>query len=217
MTEALIQGTDEWRRARCGSLGASQLADALAKTKTGWGASRENLLAQLLAERLSGVPTEGFTSAAMQHGIDTEPEARSAYSFRYDCDVAECGLIRHPLIKGTHASPDGLVGELGMVEIKCPNTATHLATLLGASIPQKYLYQMQWQMACTGRDWCDFVSYDPRLPEEYRLYVHRVHANRDLIAELETEVRAFLAELAKREEALRAKYERPRLSVVAAG
>jgi putative phage-type endonuclease len=189
------QGSLEWRLARCGSLGASRVADALAKTRSGWGASRANLMAELIAERLTGVPAENYTNAAMQWGTVTEPEARTAYEFRHDVDVRQVGLVRHPVIAMTHASPDGLVGDDGLIEIKCPNTATHIETLLGASVPGKYLTQIQWQIACTRRQWCDFVSFDPRLPEEHRLFVKRVPRDDKLIGELEREVETFLAEV----------------------
>lgn len=195
MTENLIQGSAEWRQARCGSLGASRVADALAKTKSGWGASRANLMAELIAERLTGVPADNYTNAAMQWGTATEPDARAAYEFRHDIDVGLVGIVRHPVIAMTHASPDGLVGEDGLIEIKCPSTATHIETLLGASVPGKYLTQIQWQLACTRRAWCDFVSYDPRLPEEHRLFVRRVPRDDRFIEELEREVETFLAEV----------------------
>jgi putative phage-type endonuclease len=207
MTE-LIQGSEEWKLARCGSLGASRLADAVARTKTGYGASRANLMAELLVERLTGLPTEGYTNAAMQWGTEKEPEARAAYEFRADVDVAQVGIATHPSISGTHASPDGLIGEDGMLEIKCPNTATHVETLLGDEIAGKYVTQMQWQMACTGRKWCDFVSYDPRLPESMALFVKRVQRDDVLIATLETEAKKFLAELDAKVSELRARYER---------
>lgn len=191
----LVQGTEEWRAARAGSLGASQISDALAKTKTGWGASRANLAAQLVVERLTGKPTEGFTSAAMLWGTEQEPEARLAYEFATDVSVVQVGLVPHPTIKGTHASPDGLVGEDGLLEIKCPQSATHIETLLGGAIPAKYQTQMLWQMQCTGRQWCDFVSFDPRMPEEMRLFIKRLDRDDARIAELEAEVTAFLTEI----------------------
>lgn len=203
----LIQGSPEWKAARCGSLGASRIADAVARTKTGYGASRANLMAELLTERLTGVPTESFMNDAMRWGQEHEPEARAAYCFRADADVIEVGLIRHPVINGTHASPDGLVGDDGLVEIKCPNTATHLETLLGATVADKYVKQVQWQMACIDRLWCDFVSYDPRLPEEMRLHVTRIHREPAVINQLEKEVTAFIAELDGKVAALRERYQ----------
>jgi putative phage-type endonuclease len=204
----LIQGTEEWKLARCGSLGASRLADAVARIKTGYGASRANLMAELLVERLTGIPTEGFVSPAMQWGTEKEPDARTAYEFRTDVDVVEVGIVPHPTIQGTHASPDGLVGDDGLIEIKCPNTAGHVETLLGDEIAGKYVTQMQWQMACTGRKWCDYVSFDPRLPESMALFVKRVHRDDKRIAELETEARAFLAELGGKVAELLKRYEK---------
>lgn len=204
----LIQGSAEWLAARCGSLGASSLADAIARTKTGWGAGRANTMARLVAERLTGFPQDSYSNAAMQWGTDTEPEARTAYEMLTDCPVAEVGLIRHPSIAGTHASPDGLVGEDGLVEIKCPNTATHITTLRSGTVEGKYLTQMQWQMACTGRAWTDFVSYDPRMPGEMRLWVQRAPRDGERIAELEKLVREFLAETDATVAELQAKYGR---------
>jgi hypothetical protein len=131
----------------------------------------------------------------MQHGLDTEPEARAAYEFRTDTEVEPCGFILHPTIAMTGASPDGLVGENGLIEIKCPNTATHLETLLTGNIAGKYDTQISWQLACTGRQWCDYISYDPRLPESMRLFVQRVKRDNAAIMALQTEVMVFLAEL----------------------
>ena len=196
MTEAgIIQRSPEWFAARCGSLGASQLADALAKTKAGWGASRANLRAKLVVERLTGQQEESFTSAAMQWGVDKEDEARTAYSFATGHHVKEVGLYRHPTIIGTHASPDGLVGDDGCVEIKCPNSATHIEVLKNNQIAHRYLLQMQWQMACADRQWCDFISFDPRMPDNLMLYVQRVERDNEMLAILESEVSAFLAEV----------------------
>lgn len=189
------QGTDEWKRARLGMVTASRIADVTARTKTGWGAGRANYMAELIAEILTGSPRDTFTNAAMQWGTDTEPYARSAYSFMFDADVTEVGFVLHPTIGGSGASPDGLVGSDGLVEIKCPQTATHLDTLLGAEIDGKYIKQMQWQMACTGRAWCDFVSFDPRLPERMQLHCRRVERDDETINGLETAVLEFLDEL----------------------
>lgn len=190
-----VQGTDLWRAQRMGKVTASRISDVIAKTKTGWGASRANYMAELLAERLTGVPAERYTNAAMQWGTENEPEARAAYSFRVNQDVIEVGFIDHETIPMTGASPDGEVGPDGLVEIKCPNTSTHIDTLLGDPIDGKYIAQMQWQMACTGRLWVDWVSYDPRLPESMRLFVERVPRNDAMIQTLEKEVIAFLKEL----------------------
>lgn len=191
----IVQGSAEWKQIRLGKVTASRVADVVAKTKTGWGASRANYLAELLAERLTGVPADSYTNAAMMHGTEQEPNARAAYEFRADAEVVQIGFIHHPTIEMSGASPDGLIGTEGMVEIKCPNTATHIETLLGGKVPAKYETQMQWQIACAGRAWCDFVSYDPRLPERMRLFVARVQRDKKRIAELETFVVEFLAEL----------------------
>jgi putative phage-type endonuclease len=199
----LIQGSPEWHAARCGSLGASQVHDALTRTKTGWGAARANLIASIVVERLTGQPTETVCSPAMQWGKDKEPEARNAYAFYKGVEVAEVGLVTHPALTGTHASPDGLIGDDGLIEIKCPNTATHIETLTGAGVPAKYVTQMQWQMACTGRAWCDFVSFDPRLPAELSIYIKRVERDEGQIAELTAGVSDFLGEVEAKLNALR--------------
>ncbi len=195
MTEQLIQGSPEWFQARCGLVTASRVADLSAKTKTGWGASRANYMAELVAERMTGIPATSYTNAAMQWGIDTEPQARAAYEFYRDVTVSQVGLILHPKIAMSAASPDGLVGDHGLVEIKCPNTATHIETLLSPTVAGKYDTQMQWQMACTGRQFCDFVSFDPRMPADLSMAVRRVVRDDKRIAELEGLVADFLAEL----------------------
>jgi putative phage-type endonuclease len=201
------QRSAEWFAARLGKATASRVADIIAKTKTGPSTSRKNYAAQLVAERLTGVPAETFTNGAMQWGTDTEAEARDAYRVHTLCEVKECGFIDHPTIGMSGASPDGLIGDDGLLELKCPNTATHIDTLLGKSAPAKYVHQMQWQMACTGREWCDFVSFDPRLPETMRLFVVKVRRDDGLIAELEAEVRAFLSEVDETVTQLRSRYE----------
>ena len=206
--QEILQGTQEWYALRVGKVTASRVADVIAKTKTGFAASRANYMAELIAERLTGIPASSFTNAAMAWGTEKEPEGRAAYEFRMDAEVALVAFIDHPTIGMTGASPDGLVGNDGLIELKCPNTATHIETLLGDEIAGKYLTQMQWQMACTGRQWCDFVSYDPRLPESMRLFVKRVDRDDVRIAELEKIVGAFLEELDFKVSALRALYDR---------
>ena len=189
------QGSPEWFAARLGKVSASRVADLTAKTKTGVAASRANYAAELVAERLTGVTAEKYSNAAMAWGTETEPQARSMYEFMRDCDVVEVGTVLHPTIEMACASPDGLVGDDGLIEIKCPNTSTHIETLLGDSIAGKYITQMQWQMACTGRQWCDFVSFDPRMPGDMQILVKRVPRDDAMIASLEEQVSAFLAEI----------------------
>lgn len=198
------QGTPEWLAARCGKLTASRIADAAAKTKTGWGASRSNLMAELLVERLTGSPTAGYESSAMAWGRENEAYARAAYEFYRDCSVELVGLIDHPRITMAAASPDGLVGGAGLVEFKCPNSATHIDTLLSSTIDGRYITQIQWQMACTGRVWCDYCSFDPRLPERLRLFVKRVPRDNARISELEALAEDFLREVSTKELALAA-------------
>lgn len=201
------QRSAEWFAARLGKATASKIADLMATTKSGPAASRANYAAQLVAERLTGELAETLTSAAMQWGTDTEAEARAAYCFFRDAEVVEVGFVDHPTVAMSGASPDGLVGTDGLLELKCPNTATHIATLSGKSVPGKYVKQIMWQMACTGRKWCDFASYDPRLPESMRLIVIRLHRDEAMIAEIEAAVTTFLSEVDETVASLRAAYE----------
>jgi putative phage-type endonuclease len=201
------QRSAAWFEARLGKATASRIADIVAKTKSGYAATRKNYAAQLVCERLTGNPAETFTSPAMQWGTDTEAEARHAYRQHALCEVRECGFVDHPTVAMSGASPDGLIGDDGLLELKCPNSSTHIETLLGKSAPAKYVHQMMWQMACTGRAWCDFCSYDPRLPEEMRLFVIRLHRNDEMIAELEREVAIFLEEVDATVQALRSQYD----------
>jgi putative phage-type endonuclease len=194
MTE-IVQGTDEWFAARLGKVTASRVADVIAKTKTGYSTSRDNYMAQLVCERLTGQKGESFSNAAMQWGTDTEPKAREAYMAAKFEIVTEVGFVNHPTIEAAGASPDGFVGDLGLIEIKCPNSHTAIETLLSQTVPSKYNTQMQWQMVCTGRHWCDFVSFDPRLPAELQLFIKRVEYDPVFGAMLEKEVIGFLKEL----------------------
>lgn len=208
MSVDLIQGSAEWKAYRCGRITASRIGDIIAKTKSGWGASRANYLAQLVAERLTGEVAESYTNSAMQWGTDREPDARAAYEFRRDVEVAQVGFIDHPAIAMAGCSPDGLVGDDGLIEIKAPLTATHIETLLDQCVPSKYEPQIQWQLACTGRKWVDFVSFDPRMPEAMSLFITRVERNDARIDELESLVRGFIVELDHRVDALKALYIR---------
>lgn len=208
LPDEIIQGSAAWFAARCGRVTASRVADVVARTKTGYGASRANYAAELIAERLTGCTAPSFTNAAMQHGVDQEPVARAAYEARTGVTVDLVGFVDHPEIAMSGASPDGLIGDDGLLEIKCPNTATHLDTLLSETVPGKYVTQMQWQMACTGRAYCDFVSFDPRLPANMALFVRRIERDVSLILELESEVAAFLAEIDVKVAALTERYGR---------
>jgi putative phage-type endonuclease len=189
------QGSPEWFAQRLGKVTASRVADVIAKTKTGYSTSRDNYMAQLVCERMTNTVAESFTNSAMQWGTETEPLARAAYEAHADVLVDEVAMITHPTIEAAGASPDGLVGDYGQLEIKCPNTATHIDTLLTQTVQSKYLTQMQWQMACTGRLWCDFVSFDPRMSEGLQLFVKRVPRDDAYIQMLEKEVIQFLTEL----------------------
>lgn len=202
----LVQGSPEWLAARAGKVTGSRVSDVIARTKTGWGASRDKYAGDLIAERLTGAPAARYTNAAMSWGHEQEPVARAAYEFFADADVSLVGFVPHPAIQMTGASPDGLVGDLGLVEIKCPETHTHIDTLLGQNVPSKYVTQMQWQMACTGRAWCDFASFDPRMPAHMQLFVRRVVRDDTLIADLEREVAVFLREIDARLASLNGMY-----------
>ena len=182
------QRTPEWLAARLGKVTASRVADVMAKTKSGYSASRQNYMAQLICERLTGKQSESFSNAAMQRGTELEPIARSEYEIRNDVMVFETGLVIHPDIEHFGASPDGLVGDAGLVEIKCPNTATHIEYAVSGKPPTKYLLQMLWQMECTGRSWCDFVSYDPRMPYNMQLFVVRIQRDDKRLEEIRSEV-----------------------------
>ena len=206
----MIQGSDEWFAARLGKVTASRISDCVAKTAKGaWGATRSTYMGELIVERLTGERGNTFTNQAMEWGTAKEPEARAAYEFRYDASVVEVGFVEHPLIPMAGASPDGLQGDNGLIEIKCPfNSKAHIETLLRQAPPPEYLDQMQWQLACTDRQWVDFISFDPRMPESMSLYVHRVQRDSKRIAELETMVREFLAELDAKVAELKAIYDR---------
>lgn len=191
------QGSDEWKRLRLGKVTASRIADLMAKAKSGTGpsASRSNYAAQLVCERLTGECADSYQNDAMRYGTENEPLARAAYEFHSDVTVTLTDFADHPRIQHSGASPDGLIGDDGLIEIKVPNSATHIDTLLNQKIPTRYELQMTWQMACTGRQWCDFVSFDPRLPEEMRLFVKRFPRSDTRIAEIEREVEIFLGEV----------------------
>ena len=190
------QRTQAWFAAKLGKVGASRIVDVISFRRDGSPSkAREDYMIELVAERLTGQITERYCTREMQWGIDMEPEARSAYEVAQGVLVSTCGFLEHPTIAGAGASPDGLVGDDGLVEFKCPTTATHIRTLLRGEADPQYIPQMQWQMACTGSTWCHFASYDPRLPEPYQLAAHLVHRNDSYIDGLEAQVLAFLREV----------------------
>ena len=186
------QGTDEWFAARLGKVTASRAADVMTKKGS---AARANLSAQLVLERLTNTKGESFSSAAMQWGVDQEPFARAAYEAHSGVWVDTVGFVQHPTIERAGASPDGLVGHDGLVEIKCPNTSTMIDTLLTGKVPSNYVTQMQMQMACTGRAWCDYAVFDSRMPVKAQLFVKRVQRDQKFIDDLNKEIIAFLAEV----------------------
>ncbi len=206
-TSELTQGSSAWKAARCGIVTASRVADILAKTRLGPAASCTNYEAQLIAERLTGKPSESYTNAAMRWGIDTEPRARAAYEFETDNQVVEVGFVKHPRIANFGCSPDGLIATEGLIEIKCPQTATHINTLLSQKVPGKYVTQMQAQMACTDRQWCDFVSFDPRLPFDMQLFIKRIDRDDERIHEMEKEVVLFLDQLFSKIKELKSRFQ----------
>jgi putative phage-type endonuclease len=194
--KTLEQGTEEWLKVRLGKVTASGVADVLAKTKTGASASRANYLIKLAIQRVTGEIEEGFTNDAMQWGKDHEDQARVAYEVTSGNFVDQVGFVEHPSIAWFGCSPDGLVDKDGLVEIKCPNSATHWSYIKADGPPNKYYIQMQAQMACTDRKWCDFVSFDPRMPERSQLFIKRVMREDAYIAEMEAQVKEFLDEVA---------------------
>lgn len=189
------QGTVEWHLQRLGKVTASRIADVLSKGKSGESASRKNYRTELLVQRLTGLPGESFTSAAMEWGTQTEPMARIAYEAEMGRFVNQVAFLDHPTIANYGCSPDGLIDKDGLIEIKCPNSSTHIDWMLDGKPPTKHIPQMQCQMAVTGRQWCDFVSFDPRLPDDLRLFVVRLERDQEYIEAMEAEVQKFLSEV----------------------
>jgi len=189
------QGSEEWFAQRLGKVTASRVRDVMAKTKSGPSTSRKNYMMELLCQRLTGQREEGFTSTAMLRGIELEPLARSAYEIETGEMVKEASFVVHPSYDDLGASPDGFVGEHGLIEIKCPNTAQHVACLRSGEPDSKYWWQMQCQMYCSGALWCDFVSFDDRMPEELQLFVVRVDRDEQAISTMMDDVLEFLGEL----------------------
>ena len=192
----IAQGTEAWFKSRLGHVTASRMSDVLAKGKSGEAVTRQKYRMQIIAERVSGRVAESFTSAAMEWGTEHEPLARIRYEADTGYFVDEAEFCFHPTIKWLGASPDGVIsGVNALIEIKCPNTQTHLGYRLDNKPPAAYINQMQCQMWVTGATYCDFVSYDPRVPEHLQLFVSRLQRDNDLIAKMETEVVKFLGEV----------------------
>lgn len=203
------QGTPEWKQIKLGKVSASRIDCVMAKGRGGApSATRANLMADLITERLTATPVDGFQSEDMRTGTEREPEARAAYAFYTGQEITQVGFIDHGAIAWSGCSPDSLVNEDGLLEVKCPKPATHLRTLLGGELPNDYRLQVMWQMACTGRAWVDWVSYSPAFPEHMRLFIKRVPRDPVMIVSIETEVRAFLGELDAKMAQLEAKFRR---------
>ena len=195
---AVQQGTPEWHQLRLGKVTASRVADILAKTKTGPSASRGNYLIELALQRVTKTIEESYTNAAMEWGTQTEPQARVAYEVKTGNFVDQVAFIDHPTIAGFGCSPDGIVGDSGLIEIKCPyQSAIHWGYIKSNEPPNKYFIQMQAQMAVTGAKWCDFVSFDPRMPERSQLLIVSVPIDREFILFMEAEIKQFLSEVDK--------------------
>jgi putative phage-type endonuclease len=207
------QLSEEWRTQRLGKVTASRLGDMIAKTRSGWAASRRKYMTQLMVERWKGVPYEARQNEAMRWGSLVESEAKTAYEFFCDAEIEPAPFVNHPRIAMAGASPDGFVGVAGLVEIKCPESETHLETFVGEDVPENYLPQIQFQLACTGREWCDFVSYDPRLPASMQLWVKRVLRDAGMISHLENCVEEFLFELDTRMAAIERKAKMAQMEI----
>ena len=192
----VIQGEAAWFDCKRGKIGATSLNDIMSKGRGGCqSAGSKNLMAKLAVERLTGLTAETYSNGAMQWGVENEALARAAYEFVNDVEVVQVGFVDHPFIGFAGMSPDGLVGDDGLVEIKCPNTATHIDYLRAKAVPSEYVKQVQWQMACSGRLWCDFMSFDPRMPQRLQSFIVRVWRDEHLIDEMQTAAHMFLIEV----------------------
>jgi hypothetical protein len=190
------QNTAEWFQAKCGKVGASSVNRALSMLKSGKSsADRENYKAEMIAEILTGLPTEHYVSPAMDWGVENESLARAEYAFRMDCEVERTGFVLHPTIDRLGASPDGLIGTDGGLEIKCPNTATHIKWMRDGIVPEEHRLQMYTGMVCCERDWWEFMSFDPRLPQQYQVFIRRLERDDEQIAAIEAGVEQFLVEV----------------------
>jgi len=197
----IIQGTPEWLQLRLGHVTASRVADIMAKTKTGPSASRQNYLIELAIQRVTGVVEESYKNEAMMRGTEEEPKARQAYELLTETFVEEVPFVKHKSIEWFGCSPDGIIknndGTYNLLEIKNPNSATHWSYIKEGEPPTKYKIQMMAQMACTGAQWCDFFSYDSRMPEGSRYFLKRMVRDNAFIDEMEKEVKVFLDQVAE--------------------
>jgi putative phage-type endonuclease len=195
----IIQGSLEWLELRRGFVTASRVADILAKTKTGPSASRQNYLIELALQRVTGVVEESYQNEAMLRGTQEEPLARDAYQKETKTFVEELPFVKHKTIEWFGCSPDGIIrkqdGTYNLLEIKNPNSATHWSYIKAGEPPTKYKIQMMAQMACTGADWCDFYSYDSRMPEGSRSFLARLPRDNAFIESMENDIKAFLEEV----------------------
>ena len=191
----LEQGTDEWKIARLGYVSASNLDAVMARGKSGEAITRKKYKVRLAAERLTGEITESYSNAAMEWGIVNEEKAAMAYEISKDTLLDRTGFWKHPTIPWFGCSPDRLVDGNNGVEIKCPDSSTHVDYWLNKQVPAEYVKQVQGQIWVMGWEWCDFVSYDPRMPEKNRLLVVRAYRDETLIKQMEEEVKKFLDEV----------------------
>lgn len=189
------QGTEAWLAERAGCATASRFSDVCAKIKTGEAATRRKYKMQVVTERLTGNPVKGYVNSSMMWGTETEPLARQAYEASTGEIVEQVGFIKHLTIAYCGASSDGLIGDEGMIEIKCPESTTHLEWLETGKAPPEHMPQMQGQMWICDRKWVDFVSFDPRFPENLQLFIVRVQRDEEYIKTLEADVTKFLSEV----------------------
>jgi len=197
----IIQGSLEWLELRKGFVTASRVADIMAKTKTGPSASRQNYLIELAIQRVTGIVEESYKNEAMIRGTEEEPKARQAYELLTETFVEEVPFVKHKTIEWFGCSPDGIIknndGTYNLLEIKNPNSATHWSYIKENEPPTKYKIQMMAQMACTGAQWCDFFSYDSRMPEGSRHFLKRMMRDNKFIEEMEKEIKIFLEQVSE--------------------
>jgi hypothetical protein len=203
--EHCIQGSADWFAARNGRVTASKISDVMqylkqtkAEQETGvrrQGQKRIDYKTELIAGTLRGEALPHFVSDAMRWGIEQEALAATEYELESPEAVMPVGFVYHPTIERAGASPDRLVGKDGLLEVKCPETTTHLEWILAGVVPDEHRRQMLFQMRCCEREWCDFMSFDSRLPRRYQKFIIRLHADETAMDDIDSEVRQFLAEV----------------------